>query len=44
MNNEPKADELFQHPFRSVFFGKSGSGKSQELSRILIDEKYKILE
>lgn len=37
MNNEPKANEIYKHPFRVVSVGKSGSGKSQEMARILID-------
>lgn len=28
MNNEPKANEIFKHPFRIVSVGKTGSGKS----------------
>lgn len=37
MKNEPEANEMYIHPFRAVFCGKSGSGKSQELARILIE-------
>ena len=44
MKNEPSANEIMLHPFRTVFVGKSNSGKSHELARILIDnERYGVL-
>ena len=44
MKNEPSANEILVHPFRAVFVGKSNSGKSHELARILIDdERYNVL-